>query len=68
MVIDRARSQWDPGGAARSPAGKGRVGAAQVSFSVATAGFSVDRSGAGRGLSIPGQDWDFIFMGFKGYF
>ncbi|MCI53113.1 hypothetical protein A2U01_0074359, partial [Trifolium medium] len=54
MVINRARSQWDPGGAVRSHAGKGRVGAAQVSFSAATAGFSVDRSGAGRGLSIPG--------------
>ncbi|MCI67074.1 hypothetical protein A2U01_0088332, partial [Trifolium medium] len=26
------------------------VGAAQLSFSAATAGFSVDRSGAGRGL------------------
>ncbi|MCI68711.1 hypothetical protein A2U01_0089972, partial [Trifolium medium] len=55
-------------GAEWSPTGKGRVGAAQLSFSAATVGFSVDRSGAGRGLSIPGQDWDFIFMGFKGYF
>ncbi|MCI22556.1 hypothetical protein A2U01_0043732, partial [Trifolium medium] len=47
-------SRWS--GAERSPTGTGRVGAAHVRFSAATAGFSVDRSGAGRGLSIPGQD------------
>ncbi|MCI83367.1 hypothetical protein A2U01_0104643, partial [Trifolium medium] len=41
----QSRSQWDPGGAARSPAGKGRVGVGQLRFSAATAGFPVDRSG-----------------------
>ncbi|MCI95934.1 hypothetical protein A2U01_0117233, partial [Trifolium medium] len=38
-------------GAERCPAGEGRVGAVQLSFSAATARFPVDRSGAGRGLS-----------------
>ncbi|MCI97665.1 hypothetical protein A2U01_0118966, partial [Trifolium medium] len=46
MVIDRARFQWDSGGAVRSPAGTGRVGAAHVRFSAATVGFPVDRSGS----------------------
>ncbi|MCI32952.1 hypothetical protein A2U01_0054167, partial [Trifolium medium] len=37
-------SRWS--GAERSPAGMDRVGAAQVRFSAATAGISVDQSGS----------------------
>ncbi|MCI47180.1 hypothetical protein A2U01_0068421, partial [Trifolium medium] len=68
----RSRTRAIPAASRQSVASQclaatGRVGAAQLRFPAATAGFSVDRSGSGA--PYPGSGLLlYILVGFKGYF
>jgi hypothetical protein len=66
MVVNPGRSRRDPGGAVPHRDGKGRSGTARLPGRYSLVPSGAEQSGSR--VNIPGQNWDFEFVGFKGFF